>query len=70
MTLRYTDDLKELVKLARERGLTDAEILRAVVANEYGDRARLEIVLKYAPHLGLSDSDARGLAVREGLLKR
>ena len=30
MTLRYTDDRKELVKMARAKGMTDVEILKDI----------------------------------------
>lgn len=70
MTLRYTDDHAELIRLARSKGLTDAEILKALLANEYGDQARLEIVQKFAPHLGLSFDEARAVAVKSGLIRR
>lgn len=70
MTLRYTDDKRELIRLAREKGLSDEEILTALVANEYGDRKRLEIILSFAPYLGLSDPDARDLATQSGLIRR
>lgn len=70
MTLRYTDDHKEIIKLARAKGLSDAEILKALVANEYGDGVRLQIVLKFAPFLGLSEDDARELAAKSGLIRR
>jgi len=70
MTLRYTDDHKAIIKLARSKGLSDEEILKALVANEYGDGARLQIVLKFAPFLGLSEEDAREVAAKSGLIRR
>jgi len=49
MTLRYTDDRKELVKMARAKRMTDVEILKALVANEFGDGNRLKIVFSSPP---------------------
>jgi hypothetical protein len=70
MTLRYTDDRKELVKMARAKRMTDVEILKALVANEFGDGNRLKIVFQFAPYLGLSDEAARTLAISCGLISR
>jgi hypothetical protein len=70
VTLRYTDDKKELIRLARDKGLSNEEIMKALVANEYGDQKRLQIILDYAPYLDLTDADARALVVRSGLVRR
>jgi hypothetical protein len=70
MTLRYTDDRKDLVKLARGKGMSDADILRALLANEFGDANRLQIIFQFAPYLGLSEESARELAAKCGLIRR
>ena len=68
MTLRYSSDRTEIVRLARERGLSDGEILKALLANEYGQRARAQIVREWAEVLGLSEEEALAIARRAGLL--
>jgi len=56
------------VRLARERGLSDEQILKALLANEYGHRVRVQIVREWAGILGLSEDQAIAIARRCGLL--
>lgn len=67
--LVYSDDRVAVIRLARERGHSDAQILSALVANEFGDRARLAIIDDWAPALGLTREEARAIARRAGLIK-
>ena len=66
--LRYSDDKKGIVKLAREKGMTDGQILSAACANETATRRR-EIVKQWAESLGLTEEEAIDVAKREAILK-
>ena len=68
--LVYSTDRAYIVRLAREKGLTDAEILTSLVQNEFGDKTRRKIIREWATHLGLSEEEALQLAKGTGLISR
>jgi len=49
--------------------MSDGEILAALVANEYGHRAREKIIREWAPALAMTVSEALELARRTGLVR-
>jgi len=51
--LRFSTDKELLVRLAREKGLTDEQITRKLSAGETYPNV-LEIAKKWSPHLGIS----------------
>jgi hypothetical protein len=59
-----------MVRLARERGLTDAQILTVLVANEYGAAKRRALIREWAAALGLSEEEALLIAKKAGLIIR
>jgi hypothetical protein len=65
--LRYSTDRAYIVKLARERGCSDAEILRSITSNEvYSERVR--IIREWAPYLGLTPDAALDIARCEAII--
>jgi hypothetical protein len=66
--LRYTDDKEALVKIARQKGLSDETIMKALVANEYGKRTPKDIIREWAPSLGLEPETAIEKAVKAGIV--
>jgi hypothetical protein len=66
--LRYTNDRALIVRVARQKGLTDKQILKALVANEYGEAARRGIIRDWAEALGLTEKEALQVAKEEGLI--
>jgi hypothetical protein len=57
-----------LIKAAREANMSDADILREVLANEYGSERRRKLVVEWGELLGLSASEALRLAHASGLI--
>ncbi len=66
--LVYSTDPKEVVKAARAHGFSDREILELLTANEYGVRAKKDIIRKYAAALGLSEEEALAEARKAGIV--
>ena len=58
---------QRLIEQARRRGMSDVEILHAVLQGVYKDPRR-ELVVEWGEFLGLSPSDALRLAYSAGLL--
>ncbi len=65
--LVYSSDRAAIVRKAREQGLTDAQILGALVSNEYSARTKRKIVREWAKHLGLTEGEAEDAAKKAGL---
>lgn len=59
---------KAAVAMARKRGWTDTEILKAVLKNVYGANRRRELVVEWAEALGLETSEALQAAHAGNLL--
>jgi len=66
---RLTNDMsvgpagkKAMVQMARAAGMSDAEILKEILANEFGPEHRRELVVEWAEYLGLSAIDALKIA--------
>ena len=57
-----------LIKIAREVGMSDNDILREVLAGEYGSERRRRLVVEWGELLGLKASEALRLAHASGLL--
>jgi hypothetical protein len=70
--LKYTSDRATLIRTAREHGLSDKDVLKALVANEYGDgdAARRKIIREWATDLGLAEEAALQTAREAGLIAR
>ena len=66
--LVYSTDRGEIVKRAREHGMTDAQVLKSLVANEYGVRVKQKIIREWAQHLGLTAKEAEEIAKKAGVL--
>jgi len=58
----------KLIKSARESGMSDAQILEAVLRGVFGGNRRRKIVLEWGELLGLEPSDALRLAFAAGLI--
>jgi hypothetical protein len=66
--LVYSTDKVAVVRQARNVGMSDQEILSALVANEFGKRTREKIIREWAPALGLTADEALQLARRASLV--
>lgn len=65
--LVYSTDRKDIVKIARARGMTDAEILASVTtARVRADR--VSEIRSWAQHLGLSPDEAMDLARKNAII--
>jgi hypothetical protein len=67
--LVYSTDKVAIVRQARQTGMSDGEILAALVANEYGNRAREKIIREWAPALAMTVNEALEFARRTGLVR-
>lgn len=67
--LVYSTDKTEIVRKARAVGMSDAQIIRHLVANEYGEQARKRIIQIWAKALGLTNEAALAVAKRAGLIR-
>lgn len=54
--------------MARKKGWTDAEILRAILQNVFGANRRRELVVEWAEALGLESNEALRVARAANLL--
>jgi hypothetical protein len=57
-----------LIKAARRIGMSDVEVLRDVLANEFGSERRRKLVVEWGELLGLTASEALRLAHASGLI--
>jgi hypothetical protein len=63
-----TQSKRMAIASAREVGLSDAEILREVLANVYGSTKRRELIVEWGELLGLEASEALRVAHAAGLI--
>ena len=62
------EDRKRLIAAAREAGFSDTEILREVLAGEYGGDRRRTLVVEWGELLGLDAKTALRVAQRAALI--
>ena len=67
--LRYTNDRAMIIRIAREKGLSDKEILKQLVAGEVASERR-RIIREWANDLGLTEDEALRVAREAGLIAR
>lgn len=65
--LRYVEK-ESAIKMAREAGMSDKEILKCVLRGESGGNNRRELVIEWGKALGYDASDALRLAHSAGLI--
>ena len=63
-----TQSKQKAIAWAREAGFSDADILKHVLANEYGSNKRRELVVEWGKLLGLEPSEALRVALGAGLI--
>jgi hypothetical protein len=66
--LVYSTDPEKIVKLARETGMSDLEIIRMLVRGVYGTGDRKRLIVSWAKALGREPSDLLREATRHGLI--
>lgn len=57
-----------MIRVAREKGLSNVDILKALVANEYGTERKKEIIRAWAESLGLENEEALEVARKAALI--
>lgn len=65
----YSSDKKRLVRLARENGRSDCEIMKVLLRGEYGVLHRKKILLDWAGAFGMQPNEILRAAVECGLLR-
>jgi hypothetical protein len=66
--LVYSSDLKSIVRLAREAGRSDLDIMKAILRGEFGTTHRKQLLLSWAPAFGREPKDILREAALHGLI--
>ena len=64
----YSTDRKRIVRLAREAGFSDRDILKQLLRGEYGVSHRKKVLLEWAEALGMEVSEILHEAMLAGLI--